>query len=83
MMTDSLIIGPVSLDINIDCHGNERREIGGAVVAAGYAAARSGFDVAVLTKSALPDDEVRKVFSDCDAKVFHLASPTSCSIENR
>ncbi len=83
MMTDTLIIGPVSLDINIDCHGNERREIGGAVVAAGYAASRSGFDVAILTKSALPDDEVKKVFSDCDARIFHLSSPTSCSIENR
>ena len=83
MLTDSLIIGPVSLDINIDCHGNERREIGGAVVAAGYASAKSGHKVAVLTKSALPDAEVKKVFADCDAEIFHLASPTSCSIENR
>ena len=23
---DSVIVGPVSLDINIDCGGNERRE---------------------------------------------------------
>ena len=38
---DVLVIGPVSLDHNIDCEGKERREIGGAVVASGFAAARS------------------------------------------
>ena len=36
---DVLVIGPVSLDHNIDCLGNERREVGGAVVASGFAAA--------------------------------------------
>ena len=39
---DSLVIGPVSLDHNIDYLGNERKEVGGAVVASGFAAARSG-----------------------------------------
>ena len=37
---DVLVIGPVSLDHNIDCLGNERREVGGAVVASGFAAMR-------------------------------------------
>ena len=32
---DVLVIGPVSLDHNIDYHGNERKEVGGAVVASG------------------------------------------------
>ena len=39
---DILIIGPVSLDHNIDYLGNERKEVGGAVVASGFAAAGSG-----------------------------------------
>ena len=30
---DVLVIGPVSLDCNIDYQGNQRREVGGAVVA--------------------------------------------------
>ena len=30
---DVLVIGPVSLDHNIDYQGNERKEVGGAVVA--------------------------------------------------
>lgn len=36
---DVMIVGPVSLDHNIDCEGRERRELGGAVVASGFAAA--------------------------------------------
>ena len=36
---DVMVIGPISLDHNIDYRGNERREIGGAVVASGFAAA--------------------------------------------
>ena len=32
---DVLVIGPVSLDHNIDYLGNERKEVGGAVVASG------------------------------------------------
>ena len=39
---DVLVIGPVSLDHNIDYQGNERKEVGGAVVASGFAAAKSG-----------------------------------------
>ena len=39
---DVMVIGPVSLDHNIDYEGNERNEIGGAVVASGFAAAGSG-----------------------------------------
>lgn len=48
---DSVIVGPVSLDINIDCEGHERRELGGAVVQAGFAAAGCGFRPLVLTKA--------------------------------
>ena len=39
---DVLVVGPVSLDHNIDYLGNERSEVGGAVVASGWAAAGSG-----------------------------------------
>lgn len=36
---DIMVVGPVSLDHNIDYLGNERKEVGGAVVASGFAAA--------------------------------------------
>ena len=39
---DIMVVGPISLDHNIDYLGNERREVGGAVVASGFAAAGSG-----------------------------------------
>ena len=38
---DIMVVGPISLDHNIDYLGNERREVGGAVVASGFAAAGS------------------------------------------
>ena len=47
-MYDTMVIGPVSLDINIDHLGHERREVGGAVVASGFAAAGSGAKTAVF-----------------------------------
>ena len=47
---DVLVIGPVSLDHNIDYQGNERREVGGAVVASGFAAAGSGVKTAIFCK---------------------------------
>lgn len=37
---DIMVVGPVSLDHNIDYLGNERKEVGGAVVASGFAARR-------------------------------------------
>ena len=37
---DVMVIGPVSLDHNIDYEGNERNEIGGAVVASGFCGGR-------------------------------------------
>ena len=55
---DVLVIGPVSLDHNIDYQGNERREVGGAVVASGFAAAKSGNRTAVFTKLNPADADV-------------------------
>lgn len=37
---DVLVVGPVSLDHNIDYLGNERSEVGGAVVASGWGGRR-------------------------------------------
>lgn len=80
---DTLVIGPVSLDRNIDYQGNERREIGGAVVASGWASAGSGAKTAVFTKLNPADADPEKVFEGSGADVFWKPSKETCSIRNR
>ena len=80
---DVLVIGPVSLDHNIDCLGNERREVGGAVVASGFAAARSGNRTAVFTKLDPADADLEQTFAGSGAQVFWSPSKATCSIRNQ
>ena len=80
---DSVIVGPVSLDINIDCEGNERRELGGAVVQAGWAAAGCGFRPLVLTKADPKTADPGERFRDSGVDLVVLESKNTCSIENR
>jgi len=73
---DVLVIGPVSLDHNIDYQGNERKEVGGAVVASGFAAAKSGNRTAVFTKLNPADADVEERFAGSGADVSgHLLHP--------
>ena len=80
---DILIIGPVSLDHNIDYLGNERKELGGAVVASGFAAARSGSKTALFTKLNPADADVEKRFENSNADLYWNPSTTTCSIRNQ
>ncbi len=80
---DVLVIGPVSLDHNIDCQGNERKEVGGAVVASGFAAARSGNKTAVFTKLNPADTDVEARFRDSGADLYWKPSTATCSIRNQ
>lgn len=80
---DVLVIGPVSLDHNIDCQGNERREVGGAVVASGFAAAKGGNRTAVFTKLNPADADAEALFQGSGADVYWRSSAATCSIRNR
>ena len=80
---DVLVIGPVSLDHNIDYQGNERREVGGAVVASGFAAAGSGNRTAVFTTLKPADADVEERFRDSGADVYWSPSAATCSIRNQ
>lgn len=80
---DVLVIGPVSLDHNIDYQGNERKEVGGAVVASGFAAARSGNRTAVFTKLSPADADVEERFAGSGADVYWKPSAQTCSIRNQ
>ena len=81
---DVLVIGPVSLDHNIDYQGNERKEVGGAVVASGFAAARSGNRTAVFTKLNPADADVEERFAGSGADVYWIPprppAPSATSI---
>ncbi len=80
---DVLVIGPVSLDHNIDYMGNERKELGGAVVASGFAAAKSGNRTALFTKLNPADADVEKRFENSGADLYWKPSAATCSIRNQ
>jgi len=80
---DVLVIGPVSLDHNIDYQGNERKEVGGAVVASGFAAAKSGNRTALFTKLNPADANVEERFAASGADVYWKESKETCSIRNQ
>lgn len=80
---DVLVIGPVSLDHNIDYQGNERKEVGGAVVASGFAAAKSGNRTAVFTKLNPADADVEERFAGSGADVYWKPSQATCSTRHR
>ena len=64
---DVLVVGPVSLDHNIDYLGNERSEVGGAVVASGWAAAGSGAKAAIFCKLNPEEADVNERFEGIKA----------------
>lgn len=80
---DCLVIGPVSLDHNIDYLGNERKEVGGAVVASGFAAARSGNKTALFTKLNSKDASLEERFAPSGADLYWAESQATCSIRNQ
>ena len=80
---DVLVIGPVSLDHNIDYLGNERKEVGGAVVASGFAAARSGNRTALFTKLNSKDASLDERFGPSGADLYWAESKATCSIRNQ
>ena len=64
---DVMVIGPISLDHNIDYQGKERKEVGGAVVASGFAAAGSGVKTAIFCKFNPDDVKLEERFEGVDA----------------
>jgi len=80
---DSLIIGQPSLDINTDYTGHTIREIGGAVVYSGFAAAALGHTVCVLPKVNSQTIDTASLFAAAKKiEVRTLKSTQSTSIEN-
>lgn len=80
---DTLIIGPVSLDHNIDFEGREYHEVGGAIVQSGYAASRIGHSTALFTKMNTRDADLSKVFEASGADLYWKSSAKTTSIRNK
>ena len=80
---DVMVIGPVSLDCNIDHLGNERREVGGAVVASGFAAAGSGAKTAIFCKLNPEEADLSERFDGIAADLYWKPSVHTCSIRNQ
>ena len=74
---DVMVIGPVSIDYNIDYQGNERR------VASGYAAAGSGVRTAIYCKMNEEEVDVQERFADAAADLYWGHSAHTCSIRNQ
>jgi sugar/nucleoside kinase (ribokinase family) len=83
MHYDTLIIGPVSLDQNIDCEGLEYHEVGGAIVQSGYAASRIGHKTALFTKLNPSDADLEKTFKSSGAVIYWRKSANTTSIRNQ
>ena len=82
-MFDTMIIGQITLDHNIDYDGREEFINGGAVTFSGYAAAATGHSVAVLPKGDTKVIDPFRVFADSKVeKIFAVESPTYTEMEN-
>ena len=80
---DVMVIGPVSLDHNIDHLGNEHKEVGGAVVASGFAAAGSGAKTAIFCKLNPEEADLSARFEGVAADLYRKPSTHTCSIRNQ
>jgi len=83
MEYDTLIIGPISLDQNIDYEGQEYHEVGGAIVQAGYEASRIGHKTSLFTKLNPLDADLEKTFESLGTDLYWRESANTTSIRNQ
>ncbi len=83
MRFDSLIIGEVARDTNVDYDGTTVQAVGGAVYYSGFAAANMGHRVAVLPKADTAEVDLKAAFEKApNATVYPLHSATSFVTKN-
>ena len=80
---DSLIIGEVAQDTNVDYDGTTVEAIGGAVYYSGFAAANTGHRIAVLPKADTAQVDLAAAFAPAlNVTVYPLHSKTSFVTKN-
>ncbi|MDE6471654.1 MAG: ribokinase [Clostridia bacterium] len=80
---DTLEIGHISLDYNIDYLDHQIIEVGGAVIYSSAAACAGGYKVGVVTKLAPQDKDRLNCFVIDKEDVFYIPSKESTSIRNK
>ena len=80
---DTLTIGHISLDYNIDYQDHQIIEVGGAVIYSSAAAYAGGYKVAVVTKVAPQDKDRLKEFVIDPDDIYYIPSSESTSIRNK
>lgn len=80
---DTLTIGHISLDYNIDYLDNQIIEVGGAVIYSSAAAYAGGYKVGVVTKVAPEDKDRLNEFVIDKEDIFYIPSSASTSIRNK
>lgn len=80
---DTLTIGHISLDYNIDYQDNLVIEVGGAVIYSGASAYAGGHKVGVVTKLAQSDKERLSEFVIPKEDIYYIPSAKSTSIRNK
>lgn len=80
---DTLTIGHISLDYNIDYLDNQIIEVGGAVIYSSAAAYAGGYKTAVVTKVAPQDKDRLNEFVIDKEDIFYIPSNKSTSIRNK
>ncbi|MBE5763771.1 MAG: ribokinase [Clostridiales bacterium] len=80
---DTLTIGHISLDYNIDYQDNQIIEVGGAVIYSSAAAYAGGYKVAVVTKVAPQDKDRLSAFVIDKDDIYYIPSSESTSIRNK
>ncbi|MBQ7778659.1 MAG: ribokinase [Oscillibacter sp.] len=80
---DSLIIGEVAQDTNVDYDGTVVKAVGGAVYYSGFAAANMGHKIAVLPKANTRDVDMVAAFAPAEnITVYPIHSETSFVTKN-
>ena len=80
---DTLTIGHISLDYNIDYQDNQIIEVGGAVIYSSAASYAGGYNVAVVTKVAPQDKDRLSAFVIDKDDIYYIPSSESTSIRNK
>lgn len=80
---DTLTIGHISLDYNIDYLDNQIIEVGGAVIYSSASAFAGGYKVGVVTKVAPEDKDRLNTFVINKEDIFYIPSKESTSIRNK
>ena len=80
---DSLIIGEIAMDTNVDYDGTTINAVGGAVYYSGFAAANVGHRIAVLPKADTRAIDLKQAFAEApNITVFPLHSDTAFVTKN-